>query len=59
MGVDGVIVDFVQDITEALDNLIKPIEADEDGELQSSDKPQFSQTELSFLLKLIPKLIQQ
>ncbi|XP_057544453.1 glycerophosphodiester phosphodiesterase GDPD1, chloroplastic-like [Amaranthus tricolor] len=60
MGIDGVIVDFVQEITKAVDNLIKPVKTEEnEGELQSDVKPQFSQTELSFLLKLIPELVQQ
>ncbi|KAL9246054.1 hypothetical protein vseg_019636 [Gypsophila vaccaria] len=64
MGIDGVIVDFVQDITAAVDNLIKPFESEDvstkEGEkLHLITKPQFSQTELSFLLKLIPELIQQ
>ncbi|XP_074275184.1 glycerophosphodiester phosphodiesterase GDPD1, chloroplastic-like [Silene latifolia] len=61
MGIDAVIVDFVQDITLAVDNLIKPLKAEEEGteEMQLATKPQFSQTELSFLLKLIPELIQQ
>ncbi|XP_021727526.1 glycerophosphodiester phosphodiesterase GDPD1, chloroplastic-like [Chenopodium quinoa] len=59
MGIDGVIVDFVQDITEAVNNLIKPVKAEEEVSSQEDTKPQFSQTELSFLLKLIPELIQQ
>ncbi|KAL2907068.1 Glycerophosphodiester phosphodiesterase GDPD1 chloroplastic [Bienertia sinuspersici] len=60
MGINGVIVDFVQDITEAVDDLITPVKADTDEDVSSQgDKPQFSQTELSFLLKLIPELIQQ
>lgn len=58
MGIDGVIVDFVQEITEAVNNLIKPVKAEEEVS-QLGAKPQFSQTELSFLLKLIPELIQQ
>lgn len=66
MGIDGVIVDFVQEITEAVANMIKPAKVvDEDeglsegmGKLQVNSKPQFSQQELSFLLKLIPQLIQ-
>ncbi|KAK9678119.1 hypothetical protein RND81_11G189100 [Saponaria officinalis] len=64
MGIDGVIVDFVQDITTAVDNLIKPLKAEDriptEGEtMQLVTKPRFSETELSFLLKLIPELIQQ
>lgn len=65
MGIDGVIVDLVKEITEAVSNMIKPLKADEeaeeaeeDGKLQGGAKPQFSQRELAFLLKLIPELIQ-
>ncbi|CAM8990525.1 unnamed protein product [Rhodiola kirilowii] len=43
-GVEGVIVDLVKEITEAVHSMIKP---------------QFSEREISFLLKLIPELIQQ
>ncbi|MBA0570013.1 hypothetical protein Golob_003702, partial [Gossypium lobatum] len=62
MGIDGVIVDFVQEISHAVDDMIiKPLneglrEGDEETETKS--KLQFSQQELSFLLKLIPELIQ-
>ncbi|KAH1047897.1 hypothetical protein J1N35_038681 [Gossypium stocksii] len=62
MGIDGVIVDFVQEISHAVDDMIiKPLneglrEGDEKTETKS--KLQFSQQELSFLLKLIPELIQ-
>lgn len=74
MGIDGVCVDYVKDITEALDDLmIKPPVGDvngnnkevEEGVSGGNDdeklemKPQFSQRELAFLLKLIPQLIQQ
>ncbi|OVA09624.1 Glycerophosphoryl diester phosphodiesterase [Macleaya cordata] len=71
MGVDGVIVDLVQEITEAVSDIIsKP---DEEGAGEQEDirmdegegqqmlvtaRPNFSQRELSFLLKLIPELIQ-
>ena len=69
MGVEGVIVDFVKEITEAVSDMIKPPGgAEEDGEkrlseedgstMQEKSKPEFSQRELSFLLKLIPELIQ-
>ncbi|CAL0323297.1 unnamed protein product [Lupinus luteus] len=62
MGIDGVIVDLVQEITEAVANLItSAIVVDEEGlneKLQLHSKPKFSQKELSFLLKLIPQLIQ-
>lgn len=60
MGVDGVIVDFVQEITEAVSNTIlrKQSEVgDLEGLVEGNQKPQFSQKELSFLLKLIPQLI--
>jgi len=65
LGIDGVIVDFVQEITGAVRSLIKStktgedISSEEDGKLLLEAKPQFSQRELSFLLKLIPELIQQ
>ncbi|KAK6155354.1 hypothetical protein DH2020_009602 [Rehmannia glutinosa] len=70
MGVDGVIVDFVQEITEAVSKMLKPSSSGADveneilleGEEQvkgEGSKPQFSQRELAFLLKLIPELIQQ
>ncbi|KAG2411454.1 hypothetical protein I3760_Q003900 [Carya illinoinensis] len=59
MGIDGVIVDLVREITEAVSEMIKPSEAgEEDGMLQAAAKPQFSERELAFLLKLIPELIQ-
>ncbi|CAN0870107.1 Glycerophosphodiester phosphodiesterase GDPD1, chloroplastic [Linum grandiflorum] len=62
MGIDGVIVDLVEEITEAVGEMIKPPSKDEGGELLMEDvkeRPQFSQKEISFLLKLIPELIQQ
>ncbi|TKY63017.1 Glycerophosphodiester phosphodiesterase GDPD1 [Spatholobus suberectus] len=66
MGIDGVIVDLVQEITETVADMIKPTKVVGDGEgltegsmeVQVNSKPQFSQQELSFLLKLIPQLIQ-
>lgn len=68
MGIDGVIVDLVQEITEAVHDMIKPSKALEEEDKKSLNgegengevkaKPQFSQRELSFLLKLIPELIQ-
>ena len=64
MGIEGVIVDFVESITGAVSDMIKPLEEDGDsllegdGKMQLKSKPQFSQRELSFLLKLIPELIQ-
>ncbi|KAK8511392.1 hypothetical protein V6N13_024034 [Hibiscus sabdariffa] len=63
MGTDGVIVDFVQEISHAVnDMIIKPLnESLKDGNEEGAEaksKVQFSQQELSFLLKLIPELIQ-
>ncbi|OIW20842.1 hypothetical protein TanjilG_24330 [Lupinus angustifolius] len=63
MGIDGVIVDLVQEITEVVANLItSAMVVDEEGLTEGigklHSKPQFSQKELSFLLNLIPKLIQ-
>lgn len=66
MGVEGVIVDLVKEITEAVSDLMKPSKEDEErlpegvgaGQMTTAQsKPQFSQRELSFLLKLIPELI--
>lgn len=63
MGIDGVIVDLVKEITEAVSEMIKPSKGgdqeveEEDERLQAAAKPQFSQRELAFLLKLIPELI--
>lgn len=69
MGIEGVIVDLVQEITEAVSDMIKPTTAEDGGDknllegdgkmqMQVKSKPEFSQRELSFLLKLIPELIQ-
>ncbi|XP_057481313.1 glycerophosphodiester phosphodiesterase GDPD1, chloroplastic-like [Actinidia eriantha] len=66
MGVEGEIVDLVQEITESVSYMIKPsmeegeeeILLEGEGQIQVKTKPQFSERELSFLLKLIPKLIQ-
>ncbi|CAI9763118.1 unnamed protein product [Fraxinus pennsylvanica] len=55
MGIDGVIVDLVREITDFVSSLVKPSEE----QIPGQGKPQFSQTELAFLLKLIPELIQQ
>ncbi|KAL6994508.1 Lysophospholipase D gdpd1 [Sarracenia purpurea var. burkii] len=64
MGIKGVIVDLVQEITEAVSDMIKPSREGEEerkmeGEeqVQVKENPQFSKKELSFLLKLIPELI--
>ncbi|KZV42056.1 hypothetical protein F511_18402 [Dorcoceras hygrometricum] len=54
MGIDGVIVDLVKEITESVLNMIAPSE-----EMGGQSNPQFSERELAFLLKLIPELIQQ
>ncbi|GMN57451.1 hypothetical protein TIFTF001_026565 [Ficus carica] len=64
MGIDGVIVDLVQEITEAVSDLIMPssdqesVPQGDDAKEELKSKPKFTQQELSFLLKLIPKLIQ-
>ncbi|KAK9120163.1 hypothetical protein Scep_018256 [Stephania cephalantha] len=57
IGVDGVIVDFVREITEAVSDFIEPREQKLVEEEDGIKKPKFSQLELSFLLKLIPELI--
>ncbi|KAJ8751987.1 hypothetical protein K2173_000733 [Erythroxylum novogranatense] len=62
MGIDGVIVDFVEEITEAVSDMLKPSKAcdeEENGQMELKAKPCFSEKELSFLLKLIPELIRQ
>ncbi|XP_019431945.1 PREDICTED: glycerophosphodiester phosphodiesterase GDPD1, chloroplastic-like [Lupinus angustifolius] len=65
MGIDGVIVDLVQEITEVVANLItSTMVVDEEGltegmgKMQLHSKPKFTHLEFSFILKLIPKLIQ-
>ncbi|KAL7183284.1 hypothetical protein ACSBR1_041880 [Camellia fascicularis] len=65
MGVGGVIIDLVEEITEAVSVMIKPSSEGEgevllegEDQIQVKANPQFSQRELSFLLKLIPELIQ-
>lgn len=60
MGVDGVIVDMVEEITKAVSGYINPsMESGvEEGKGEGEAKPQFSERELTFLLKLIPELIQ-
>ncbi|XP_050369727.1 glycerophosphodiester phosphodiesterase GDPD1, chloroplastic-like [Argentina anserina] len=61
MGIQGVIVDFVEEITEVVCDMIKPsaaLEEDRDDLVELKTKPLLSQRELSFLLKLIPELIQ-
>lgn len=63
IGVEGVIIDLVQEITKAVADMIKPSTeeqslSDGDGKVEVKSKLRFSQQELSFLLKLIPELIQ-
>lgn len=64
MGIEGVIVDLVSEITEAVLDFIKNEEEikeeivfAEDGKLLVKTNPQFSNEEISFLLKLITELI--
>ncbi|PKA47606.1 hypothetical protein AXF42_Ash014802 [Apostasia shenzhenica] len=57
MGVNGVIVDLVQEITEAVSDFIT-LDLKEEGKGKEAQRPVFSQKELSFLLKLIPELVQ-
>ncbi|KAI4366772.1 hypothetical protein MLD38_022603 [Melastoma candidum] len=62
MGIDGVIVDLVQEISEAVTELIKPKQGEEDNIIvadgEDGSRPKFSEKELAFILKLIPQLIQ-
>ncbi|KAL5213040.1 hypothetical protein ABZP36_023887 [Zizania latifolia] len=64
LGVNGVIVDLVQEITEAVSELIAVPEPDPDaknlsnGAAKDAATPNFSQREISFLLRLIPELVQ-
>lgn len=59
MGIDGVIVDLVKEITESISDLMKPSNDEDENNLDSAkSKPKFTEQELSFLLKLIPELIQ-
>ncbi|KAI3922544.1 hypothetical protein MKX01_006233 [Papaver californicum] len=51
MGVEGVIVDFVGEISEAVSDLIKPVKEEE-------ERISFTQCEFSFLQNLISELIQ-
>lgn len=66
MGIDGVIVDFVEEIIESTTlMMIRPPPSsspplsspskDDDGAIT---RPEFSQKEISFLLKLLSQLIQ-
>ncbi|KAK3158035.1 hypothetical protein QOZ80_2AG0132000 [Eleusine coracana subsp. coracana] len=64
MGVNGVIVDLVPEITEAVSELIAEPEPDTEAEglnnqpAKVAATPNFSQREISFLLRLIPELVQ-
>ncbi|XP_044488837.1 glycerophosphodiester phosphodiesterase GDPD1, chloroplastic-like [Mangifera indica] len=65
IGVEGVVVDLVQEITEAVTDLISNENGEEDrlfgedGKMVLKTEPQISKDELSFLFtKLIPELIQ-
>lgn len=63
LGVNGVIVDLVQEITESLAEFITHKTEEENGEENGKAKevvnrPNFSQKEISFLLRLIPELVQ-
>ncbi|CAM8995431.1 unnamed protein product [Rhodiola kirilowii] len=59
MGVEGVIVDFVEEICEAVGDLISHSSVCDEGLGQlAGRKPQFSEREISFLFRLIPELIQ-
>ncbi|XP_057949666.1 glycerophosphodiester phosphodiesterase GDPD2-like isoform X2 [Malania oleifera] len=72
MGVEGVIVDLVQEVTVAVSGFTNPaayekVKEDEEGrgflgeerQMQVKAKPHFSHHELSFLLKLISELMIQ
>jgi len=64
MGVNGVIVDLVPEITDAVSELIALPEPDVEVDNLSNQAargdttPNFSQREISFLLRLIPELVQ-
>jgi hypothetical protein len=65
MGVNGVIVDLVPEITKAISDLIAVPRADMEIEDLSSkvvkdatSTPNFTQREISFLLRLMPELVQ-
>lgn len=59
MGVDGVIVDFVKEIADAVSDFVGPIVEGGETGTDAAERPEFSQSDLKFLLKLIPQLIQQ
>jgi hypothetical protein len=71
MGLDGVIVDLVQEIADAVSEFAAvgaPAAGNEDGQVgrleldraapAKTTTPHFSQREISFLLRLIPELVQ-
>ncbi|CAH9115778.1 unnamed protein product [Cuscuta europaea] len=60
MGIDGVIVDFVGEISQAVADMLKDDHHDHDHhhDVRAQNKPNFSPKQLSFLLNLIPNLIQ-
>uniref|UniRef100_A0A1J3FD38 glycerophosphodiester phosphodiesterase n=1 Tax=Noccaea caerulescens TaxID=107243 RepID=A0A1J3FD38_NOCCA len=67
MGIEGVIVDFVEEITESVNlRMIRPSSSPSLSPLPSSPskddsaitRPEFSQKEIDFLLKLLSQLIQ-
>uniref|UniRef100_A0ACD5TY30 Uncharacterized protein n=1 Tax=Avena sativa TaxID=4498 RepID=A0ACD5TY30_AVESA len=66
MGVDGVIVDLVPEITKAISDLITEPKADMEiaNDLSSKElkdvtsTPNFTRREISFLLRLLPELVQ-
>ncbi|CAD6250904.1 unnamed protein product [Miscanthus lutarioriparius] len=64
MGVNGVIVDLVPEITDAVSELIALPEPDlelnnlSNQAARGATTPNFSQREISFLLRLIPELVQ-
>ncbi|KAG6505146.1 hypothetical protein ZIOFF_037494 [Zingiber officinale] len=65
MGINGVIVDLVEEITESVSDIIQPTSAANfcgsarPMQAKQGTRPGFSERELSFLLKLIPELVQQ
>ncbi|KAH7664059.1 Glycerophosphodiester phosphodiesterase protein [Dioscorea alata] len=64
MGINGVIVDLIEEITGVVSEFTSPaIRVDENlskstVEEEQANKPNFSQLELAFLLRLIPQLVQ-
>ncbi|KAG6788000.1 hypothetical protein POTOM_004051 [Populus tomentosa] len=65
MGIEGVIVDLVHEITEAVSHFVDSAKDGEgsglfaeEGKIQVKTKPRFSSEELSFLMKLIFEFIQ-